>query len=191
MIAQLSAPRIVPLLAGGSVAVAGGCLALAELRRELPEPCKVVKAQLSDPVVQQGLGFKAAPWSVRLWHGQVGDCFARITVPLYEETHPFPETLPWFRLPRHRSQVHAALEQRPGVGWVVLSLLEDAGIAEGLKPRRTDDIVAAESGRSVPSSSTQLDAWLRGSEVPAAESHANPSASGLPQACPLSRRRSD
>eukprot|EP00439_Symbiodinium_sp_Y106_P066200 s1758_g10.t1 len=96
---------------------------------------------------------------------EVGDCFARITVPLYEETHPFPETLPWFRLPRHRSQVHAALEQRPGVGWVVLSLLEDAGIAEGLKPRRTDDIVAAESGRSVPSSSTQLDAWLRGSEA--------------------------
>ncbi|OLP90520.1 hypothetical protein AK812_SmicGene27899 [Symbiodinium microadriaticum] len=95
----------------------------------------------------------------------VGDCFARITVPLYEESHPFPETLPWFRLPRHRSQVHAALEQRPGVGWVVLSLLEDAGIAEGLKPRRTDDIVAAESGRSVPSSSHQLDAWLRGSEM--------------------------
>ncbi|CAK9107049.1 unnamed protein product [Durusdinium trenchii] len=78
---------------------------------------------------------------------KVGEHFARITVPLYEVQSPMA-SWPWLRWPTRRSQVHAALERRPGLGWMVLSLLEEpAGAAA--PTLRTDDIVAAERGSSV------------------------------------------
>ena len=64
--------------------------------------------------------------------------FARLSVPLYEAS----------AVPRRRAQVQAALELRPE-GWVLLSLLEEPSEASH-GAVRTDDVLAAESGRSRP-----------------------------------------
>ncbi|CAE8646625.1 unnamed protein product [Polarella glacialis] len=176
-----------PLLVGGALFVGGLALAGKELWQELPEPCQVVALHLADPKVQAELGFVAAPWSTRLWHGQVDPHFARLTVPLYEVSAPFPSALPWLRLPHRRSELHASLERRPNGGsWQLLSMLEDLGVAAaeaaGPTPRRTDDIVAAETGLSVPSAPSAL-AWPSlDFEAAAAKAEAT-----VPESAPFSR----
>ncbi|CAK0807748.1 unnamed protein product [Prorocentrum cordatum] len=105
--------RAAPLLAGAALLGGGVALGARELSRELPAPCRVVALHLQDPAVRNQLGFSAAPWSLRLWHGQVDEVFARLTVPLFEVQAPLPELLPWLRVPRRRSELHAALERTP------------------------------------------------------------------------------
>eukprot|EP00927_Polykrikos_kofoidii_P071854 TRINITY_DN68052_c0_g1_i1.p1 TRINITY_DN68052_c0_g1~~TRINITY_DN68052_c0_g1_i1.p1 ORF type:complete len:175 (+),score=29.37 TRINITY_DN68052_c0_g1_i1:52-525(+) len=146
--------RTWPVLVSGSLAGAGTGFLVRELRRELPPPCEVVACHLQDPEVQKQLGFEVSPLSVRLWHGPVSDHFARVTVPLFEQYAFFPSAAPFLRIPWWRSSVHAAVELGP-TGWKIVSMLEDTGKAAASaagSPRRTDDIIAAESGTSVDTS---------------------------------------
>mmetsp|Transcript_112571 Transcript_112571/g.242568 ORF Transcript_112571/g.242568 Transcript_112571/m.242568 type:complete len:167 (+) Transcript_112571:2-502(+) len=153
--AAMAASKAAPLLLSGALLAGGGAVAWRELRRELPPPCRAVGVYLSDEAVSGQLGFAPAPWSLRLWHGHVGRDFARLTVPLYEVSAPFPEALPWLWIPRKRTEVHAALQLSRRGTWEVLSLLEDESVSvtavERPQPMRTDDILAAESGKSVRS----------------------------------------
>mmetsp|Transcript_63095 Transcript_63095/g.137109 ORF Transcript_63095/g.137109 Transcript_63095/m.137109 type:complete len:159 (+) Transcript_63095:41-517(+) len=149
--------QAVPLVASGALCIGGGSLLVGEFQRELPEPCQVVAAHLEHPDVSRQLGFVAAPWSIRLWHGHVGDHFARVSFPLFAPRVPFPDSLPWLRIIWRRSTVHAALSRGLTGEWEIVSLLEDDGVARdgaagAPTPRRTDDIIAAETGRSVRTS---------------------------------------
>merc|ERR1719434_685209 len=72
--------RKLTLLTGGVLFAGGGVLAVRELRRELPTPCQVLVRHLETPDVQAQLGFKVAPWSFRLWHGDVGELLCNIAV---------------------------------------------------------------------------------------------------------------
>eukprot|EP00747_Dinoflagellata_sp_TGD_P167826 gnl/TRDRNA2_/TRDRNA2_193009_c0_seq1.p1 gnl/TRDRNA2_/TRDRNA2_193009_c0~~gnl/TRDRNA2_/TRDRNA2_193009_c0_seq1.p1 ORF type:complete len:172 (+),score=21.06 gnl/TRDRNA2_/TRDRNA2_193009_c0_seq1:44-517(+) len=151
MAAAQSARATLPLLAGGALFAGGSAYAAKEFCwRELPPPCQVVARHLEEPSIRSQLGFPPAPWSLRLWHGNVGEHFARVTVPLFEAWSPLPQTMPWLRLFRKRSVLHAALEH-VGDDWIFVNLLlEDssAGSQDRPAPRRTDDILAAEQGRS-------------------------------------------
>merc|ERR1712224_893652 len=117
---------------------------------EVPPPFETVRRALEAPGIRSQIGVDIAPLSFQLWHGHVGTDFARFSVPLLEAWAPFPSVLPWVSIYRKRTEVQAAVALGPQ-GWVLLQLsIQDDSLAAERKPLRTQDIVAAETGSSVP-----------------------------------------
>mmetsp|Transcript_20622 Transcript_20622/g.30725 ORF Transcript_20622/g.30725 Transcript_20622/m.30725 type:complete len:159 (+) Transcript_20622:2-478(+) len=144
--------KAAPLLVGGAMIAGSVTFAMQEWNKELPIPCQVLQRHLASDTMQEQLGFQVIPWSFKFWHGQVNNDFARLSVPLFGWIAVLP-CVTSLEVPRRRSELYAAMEKTPTGEWRIINLLEDPKDSERAvkapTPKRTDDIMAAETGQSV------------------------------------------